>query len=288
MSTSAAGRVRGEDRQRQRRADAVGAEQHLERRPLVAAAGSRTASGRPRGCGGGRRGTPVDVGSSSAERARRDGDEVADAADLEEHRARRRRARARSPRSEPIIAGLRCDGGRRGARIGAMARWHRASAAASAASAGCGRRGEAEPGLHHLLHLRLVGARRSRRRPPSPGSGVYCTTSQPAAAASARASPLACPTLIAVRTLTWKNTCSTATTSGRNSAISAASSALQRGQPLRQRVGRAACGCTPSATARAPSAPGAVEHGVAAAGEPGVDAQHRGSDGCVTNTGIGP
>jgi len=55
--------------------------------------------------------------------------------------------------------------------------------------------------------------------------GVYCTTSHPAAAASARASPLAWPTLIAVRTFTWKNTCSTATTLGRRSAIRAASSA---------------------------------------------------------------
>ena len=54
--------------------------------------------------------------------------------------------------------------------------------------------------------------------PPHPATasftwfGVYCTTSHPLDAASARASPLAWPTLIAVRTLTWKNTCSTATT----------------------------------------------------------------------------
>ena len=36
MSTSAAGRVGGQDRQRQGRADAVGGDQHLERHPLVA------------------------------------------------------------------------------------------------------------------------------------------------------------------------------------------------------------------------------------------------------------
>ena len=97
-------------------------------------------------------------------------------------------------------------------------------------------------------------ARLSRRRawtifctcslaaPPHPATasltwlGLYWATSQPAAAASARASPLAWPTLIAVRTLTWKKTCSTATASGWNSAISAASSSAQGGQPLRQRV----------------------------------------------------
>ena len=65
MSTQRGRRVRGQDRHRQRRADAVRRDQHLERAPLVAARGSRTASARPRGCGGARGGT-----RSSSARAR--------------------------------------------------------------------------------------------------------------------------------------------------------------------------------------------------------------------------
>ena len=66
MSTSAAGECSGEDRQRQRRADAVGARSATRTSLARRGARSRTASGRPRGCGGGRTGRPVDVGSSSA------------------------------------------------------------------------------------------------------------------------------------------------------------------------------------------------------------------------------
>ncbi len=98
------------------------------------------------------------------------------------------------------------------------------------------------PARQHPPH-RPVGATRTDRVGPAPSSapapcpapphpatasftwlGVYWTTSQPASDASARANPLAWPTLIAVRTLTWKNTCSTATTSGANSATSAVNS----------------------------------------------------------------
>ena len=92
--------------------------------------------------------------------------------------------------------------------------------------------------------------------PPQPATasftwfGVYCTTSQPAAAASARARPLACPTLMAVRTLTWKKTCSTATTSGRTSAMREASS--PRSSASRDGSGSdGAVRKTPRATARA-------------------------------------
>ena len=84
----------------------------------------------------------------------------------------------------------------------------------------------------HLLPCR-------RRRTPATACltwlGEYSTTSQPALTASAMASPLAWATEMAVRTLTWKNTRSTATTSGRSSASSARSSSLQLGQPLRAR-----------------------------------------------------
>ena len=79
---------------------------------------------------------------------------VADAGDLDqhlavgdalEHRAAQRADHRAAPRPTRVP------------RSGAMARWHSASAAASAASAGLRRRGEAEAGLHHALHLRLVG-----------------------------------------------------------------------------------------------------------------------------------
>ncbi len=50
---------------------------------------------------------------------------------------------------------------------------------------------------------------------------MYWVTSHPLAAASARASPLAWPTDMAVRALTWKNTRSTATAAGASSAINA-------------------------------------------------------------------
>jgi hypothetical protein len=94
----------------------------------------------------------------------------------------------------------------------------------------------AEPGLHHLLHLLLVGAAPA-------GDGVLdlvgCVLDDVAArvqAASANARPLAWPTLIAVRTLTWKNTCSTATASGSNSSRRATSSPAAR-PGVRERVG---------------------------------------------------
>ena len=54
--------------------------------------------------------------------------------------------------------------------------------------------------------------------------GVYCTTSIPNLYASAKTSPLACPTLIAVRTLFWKKTCSTAIAVGFTSSINASRS----------------------------------------------------------------
>ena len=76
-------------------------------------------------------------------------------------------------------------------------------------------RGQSEPYLHHLLHLHPCRPRPSRRRHPSPGSACTAPPRIRRCAASASASPLAWPTLIAVRTLTWKNTCSTATACGR-------------------------------------------------------------------------
>ena len=81
--------------------------------------------------------------------------------------------------------------------------------------------------------------------------GEYCATSHPALAASAIARPLAWPTDIAVRTFTWKNTRSTATTSGRYSLISNRSSRCSSAK----RCGSGELGGvvrTPTATARAP------------------------------------
>ena len=74
-----------------------------------------------------------------------------------------------------------------------MARWQSASAAASAASAGFGGVGQPQPHLHHALHLLLAGAAPQPATASLTWLGVYCTTSQPAAAASARARPLAWP-----------------------------------------------------------------------------------------------
>ena len=53
---------------------------------------------------------------------------------------------------------------------------------------------------------------------------VYWATSQPDSAAAASATPAACPVAMAVRTLTWKNTRSTTTATGRYSATNERSS----------------------------------------------------------------
>ncbi len=142
------------------------------------------------------------------------------------------------------------------ARSGADARWHSASAAASAASGGDGGRSSRRRAWTIFCTCSFVA-------PPQPATasltwfGLYWATSHPAAAASASASPLAWPTLIAVRTLTWKKTCSTATAAGRNSAISAAissrsaasrcGSAADAGVRITPRA--TACGPAPSTTA---------------------------------------
>ena len=215
------------------------------------------------------------------QRPRRHDDVVADAADLEQHVA-----------VEPALehrAAQRADHGRPSWRRAATAatplahRRHRQVAQGQRGGVGGvgrpRRAGQAEAGLDHLLHL-LLG-----RAAPA-GDGVLhlvrACTGRPRsrrAAASARASPLAWPTLIAVRTLTWKKTCSTATASGRNSAISAASS--PRSAARRCGSGSAAgVRMTPSGDGRGLGRAPAVDHGVAAPGQPGVDAEHprRGPD----------
>ena len=130
-----------------------------------------------------------------------------------------------------------------------MARWHRASAAASAASGGFG--GAASP-----RRICTIFCTCALSAPPHPATasftwfGEYCATSHPAAAASTSASPLAWPTLMAVRTFTWKNTRSTATASGWYSAMSARTSSRN----INNRCGSSASTgvrMTPSATARA-------------------------------------
>ena len=246
--------MRGEDRHRQRRTDAVRADEHLERRALVA-------------------------GGEPVERLAVLADVVVDVEEGGRRRlqlrqrpratrrpgSRRRRPRAarcrRGPARGPRRAASRSPPGRpfaaraaTRARIGADARWHSASAAASAASGGCG-------GLASRSRAWTIFCTCSFAAPPQPATasltwfGVYWATSQPAAAASASASPLAWPTLIAVRTLTWKKTCSTATAPGRNSAISGGQLGAQARQALRQRVAVAGVRITPSATAVASPAP---------------------------------
>ena len=147
------GRVDGEGGQRQGRPDAVGAEERLEAVPLVAAQEAVQ-----------RLGVLADVvadveegvvvGHQGGEGAGRDHHAVAHAADLDAAPRRRATARAPLPRSDPIIGPPPA----RRACNGAIARWVMASAAASAASAGLGRRAQPEADLHHALHLRLVGA----------------------------------------------------------------------------------------------------------------------------------
>ena len=78
---------------------------------------------------------------------------------------------------------------------------------------------------------------------------VYSATSQPSSTAVSNATPLACPTDIAVRTFVWKKTRSTTTTSGwsslNNPCSSARSTASRRGTDSSSAVVM-----TPAATAR--------------------------------------
>ena len=91
--------------------------------------------------------------------------------------------------------------------------------------------------------------------PPSPATasftsfGLYCTTGTPARPARASASPLACPTDIAVRVFTWNRTRSTAIAWGASSSMSDSSSRCNAAS----RSGSGSAGgvrITPYATAR--------------------------------------
>ncbi len=142
---------------------------------------------------------------------------VADAADLDQHLAGGRAVEQRAPQRADHCVALRVAphgmaasdaAARPGRGPGGTGRGprHRRRRPGAAGSARPSRR------LDHALHLRPW------RRAPSPATasltsfGEYWATAQPAATASAMASPLAWPTHMAVRTLTWKNTRSTATT----------------------------------------------------------------------------
>ena len=79
--------------------------------------------------------------------------------------------------------------------------------------------------------------------------GLYCVTGTPARAAATSASPLAWPTLIAVRALFWNSTRSTETADGAYSATSAVSSSASAAS--RSGSGRAgSVRITPHASAR--------------------------------------
>ena len=145
---------------------------------------------------------------------RGDRDPVADAGHLDEDLAGAASGRAACPaasrssphpRSASGAARPRPAGGAHGPGGTGPGRRHRRR------RPGWGGRGEAEEGLHHLLHLLLVGA-----APAGDGllhlvRGVLHDLAARRLTASAMAMPLAWPTDMAVRTLTWKSTRSTAT-----------------------------------------------------------------------------
>src|SRR5690606_14891399 len=207
--------VDGQDGERQRRADAVRAEQGLEGGLLVAG------------------GEPVEhlrvlahvvvdpdehLVARLAERGRRrrrGHHLVADAADLDEHPvgapvqqapAQRPDHRATPGRAPPTAAAA-------AARplSGTWARWHSASATASAASTG--RSGRSMPSSVCTMRSTCTLS-----APPWPATacltwlGEYSTTAAPAETASTMATPAAWATGMAVRTFTWNRTRSTATT----------------------------------------------------------------------------
>ena len=157
------------------------------------------------------------VAGSSSPTARRDRDDVADATDLEERRAVLRPLQHRAAQ-RPIIVRPADGGATRGA--AAPRPSDTAPARPSAASGGAAGR-EPQTDWTIFCTCALV-ARRIRRRVLHLVRRVLGHLA-PRGGLGER-DPLACPTLIAVRTLTWKKTSSTATLSGRNSTISAASS----------------------------------------------------------------
>ena len=114
------------------------------------------------------------------QRPRRHGDEVADAADLEQHGAvEAALEHLAAQRADHRAARLRAARRRRGRASAPIARWHSASAAASAASAGCG-------GLASPRRACTIFCTCSLPAPPQPATasltwfGVYWATSQPA------------------------------------------------------------------------------------------------------------
>ena len=162
------GLVDRQDGQGQRGPDAVRADQRLEAVPLVAAGEAVQRLRRPRARGGGsstKTSAPTSPSRGRGERA--DRDPVADAAHLDQHLAGRRCGRASVPRSEPIgpISGPVAAATRW--RIGAWARWQRASAAASAASAGRG--GAARPSSVCTMRCRPAPCRAA----PSPATACF-------------------------------------------------------------------------------------------------------------------
>ena len=224
------------------------------------------------------------------QRAERHEHAVADAADLDEHLARSPCARApcRAPsrsscallrHAAAIAASSRRRAGRvapadRRARSGARHQWHSASASASAASGGSGTSRRPSRRGDHRLHLAPC------RRAPSPVTasftslGLYCTTGTPAAPGDASASPLACPTDIAVRAFTWNSTRSTATAAGAVLGDQRVELALRARRAGRAAGRAAACGSR-RRRRRANCRRVAAHDAVAAARDAGVDARAR-------------
>ncbi len=258
--------MRGEHRHGHRRAHAVGGDEHVERQPLVALEEAVQRLGVLTDVVMDveeRRGARLQLG----QRARRDGDEVADAADLEQHRC--------------VLGALqhgaaqRADHRRASAtrrRIGAMARWHRASAAASAASGGDGGVGQPEAHLDHLLHLGL--ARRAVA-----GDGILHLVRRvlddlaPGRRSLGERQPAGLPDAHRRAHVDLEEHLLDGDAVGTVLGDQRGELALQEGEPLRQRVGRR--GADHAEGSGLHLGTGGVQHGVPAAGEPGVDAQHR-------------
>ena len=151
------------------------------------------------------------------ERVARPASSVGDRAERHVARGSRRRrlrralrppscARARVPRTEPITRAdpICCEQRARGRGGSTRARARRPRRAASGTSRKPSRRVT-------IACTPALSARPSPVTASFTSFGLYCATGTPARAAATSARPLACPTDIAVRALTWNSTRSTAT-----------------------------------------------------------------------------
>ena len=175
--------------------------------------------------------------------AERDADAVADAADLDEHLAARRALDHRAPHRAdhlvptcpPVISSRPARRAARARGGSTRARARRPRRAASGSRGGSAARAT-------IICTAALSARPSPVTASFTSLGLYSATGIPDRAAATSASPLACPTDIAVRTFAWNSTRSTATADGRVSAISEPQLVVEREEPVRAADRRGACG----------------------------------------------